>query len=125
MAEKKPFSEAELDALLAAAADAPKSADPRLLARIIADADQIADQREKPMAGAAKAPRPGFLAGLFSGIGGWSAMAGLTTATLAGIWIGYASPDSLSGITQALISREIGYDLGDYMPAITDIFEEG
>jgi len=125
MTEKKSFTDAELDALLAKAADVPQSADPHLMARIIADADQTADQREDAMTGATKAPRPGFLAGLFSGIGGWSAMAGLTTATLAGIWIGYASPESLSGITQALISPQIGYDLGDYMPAITDIFEEG
>ena len=53
------------------------------MARVAADA-----ARAVPKPPSAIRTRPGFLASL----GGWPALAGFATATLAGVWIGAAAP---------------------------------
>lgn len=68
---------------------------PELLRRIVADAAAEAARQEAPApgsrpAGQASARRP--LRALLVGIGGWPGVAGLATATLAGIWIGVTDP---------------------------------
>ncbi len=37
--------------------------------------------------------RGGILRQFFDGIGGWPALAGMVTATVAGVWIGVSPPD--------------------------------
>lgn len=70
-----------------------------LMARILADAAEAV-----PRAAAPAPTRTGSAAGGVSWLarllGGWSAVGGLATATVAGLWIGYAGladPASLSG----------------------------
>ena len=57
----------------------------------------------------AQAVRPGRLAQFFALLGGWPAVAGLATATVAGLWIGTTSPDMLyaqTGLFESASSSE-------------------
>ncbi len=91
-------AERELDDLLADARDNPPAMPEGLAARIQADADAM-----QPTA----APRRqseggGVWQQLFRAIGGWPAMAGLASATVAGIWIGLSPPAILAEEVAAL-----------------------
>ncbi len=93
---------------------------PDLLARIIEDADSIADTRQTAAeAPAGKPGKPGMVQNILAAIGGWPAMAGLTTATVAGIGIGLISPDALTGIADSYFLTGIGDDLGEFMPVFS------
>ncbi|MBT8408818.1 MAG: dihydroorotate dehydrogenase [Alphaproteobacteria bacterium] len=97
--------------------DAPvASAD--LMERIYADA--LAEIPAPP------APaRAGLLARISEAIGGWPAMAGLATATVAGIWIGYAQPVGL-GVFSAAEETAAAFELGDLLPGYGGLaLEEG
>lgn len=76
-----------LDALLAAARDAPPDPlAPDFAARLMADARAAVPR---------PAPRPGLLgwiAAALAGIGGAPGLAGMSAAGLAGLWIGFAGP---------------------------------
>ena len=123
------LGDAELDALLALAAQAAQvaavapSAD--LMARIVADADAVAEAREASIEPGARSRPRGRMRALLVAIGGWPAMAGLATATVAGVWIGYASPDTLDGIASGLVASQTIYEVGDFMPTLDDLFYEG
>lgn len=125
MAEKNTLSNAELDGLLAEAASLATTPGSELMQRIIADADAVAAAKEVKPEPAQQPRRRGILAGLLAGIGGWPAIAGLATATVAGVWIGYASPDTLDGITGGLLTSQTAYEVGDFMPTLDDLFYEG
>lgn len=60
-------------------------------------------------------PGRGPLAAVLAAIGGWPAMAGMLSATLAGLWLGFASPDTLGGV----IGFGADYTVGDFMPALS------
>jgi len=125
MAEKYTTSNSELDGLLAEAASLATTPSSDLMQRIIADADAVAEAKEVKSNPAPQPLRRGIMAGLLAGIGGWPAMAGLATATVAGVWIGYASPDTLDGITNGLLTSRTAYEVGDFMPTLDDLFYEG
>lgn len=82
----------DLDEILAQMAAAPLPAvPPALAARILADAQDVQRQFDLQKGAAAKTARAGWrlwLAELRDGLGGWSALAGLSTAMIAGLWIG-------------------------------------
>ncbi|MCZ0811775.1 MAG: hypothetical protein ACQEVT_00785 [Pseudomonadota bacterium] len=63
-----------------------------LLARVLADATQAqAAQAAMAMSpGAEPARQAGLWQQVLRGLGGWPALAGLATATVAGIWIGFS-----------------------------------
>jgi len=87
-----------LDDFFAAARKTRPEPGADLLARVQADALAM-----QPVAGARAAPaRPGLWAQIVAALGGWPAVAGLATATVAGVWIGVAQPaglaDSLSAV---------------------------
>lgn len=124
MAEKNTLSNAELDGLLAEAASLATTPSSELMQRVIADADAVAEAGEVKSI-PAQPRRRGFIAGLLAGIGGWPAIAGLATATVAGVWIGYASPETLDGITNGLLTSRTVYEVGDFMPTLDDLFYEG
>jgi hypothetical protein len=118
-------SHKELDLLLrSAAADlVPSDA---LMARVMADADAVlAERRGGPVD--APAPRApwGWLRGVIGAIGGWPAVAGLATATVAGIWVGYAQPGTISGVAAGVLATEPAYDLGDLMPGYDIVLAGG
>ena len=125
MAEKNKLSNAELDGLLAEAASQATTPSSDLMQRIIADADAVAEAKEVKPKPAPQPRRRGILGGLLAAIGGWPAMAGLATATVAGVWIGYASPDTLDGIANGLLTSRTAYEVGDFMPTLDDLFYEG
>lgn len=103
--------DAELEAFFRSARDMAEAPSTSLMSRVLADA--YAEQDAISAASATMpppvAPPRGFLAGFFEAIGGWPAMAGLVTATAAGLWIGYNPPDAIGTLSQSLVGG--GYDL--------------
>lgn len=103
--------EAELDALFATMRARAPEVPPGLMARIADDGLSLqADRARQP----ARVPaRTGRLRQFFAQLGGWPAMAGLVSATVAGLWIGI-SPPTLIGSSVALLggaTAEAGDDL--------------
>jgi len=87
-----------LDDLFAEAAETPAAPSDDFMSRIMADA--VALQPQSPSLVSAQVPpaSQGFLSRIWEGMGGWSAFAGLTTATLAGVWIGVDTPAVADGV---------------------------
>lgn len=85
-----------------------------LMARVLADA-----RAEQPTTAAPVRPaRParGRLATVFDALGGWPAMAGLTAATVAGVWIGVNPPAGMADQLAGLLGTDQAYyviDLDD------------
>lgn len=112
--DKRPMlSEAELDALLNAAAAEPVAGPSEaLMQRIMADA---AENRPRPViaAPAAKIARRGLIAYLLDQIGGVPAATGLAMVGLAGLMIGYADTSLINSAGQAIGLEAADYDIGD------------
>lgn len=88
MAEKHQ-DDALLEALFAeAAGDGKPEVSSDLLARVMADAEAM---QPAAMALAARPARQGLLSQFMQAIGGWPSLAGLATATVAGIWVGFSA----------------------------------
>jgi hypothetical protein len=106
-----------LDRLFQAGRAGPVPSDD-FMARILADAAREAAPVPVP---ATPTARPGLLASLLSAIGGWPAAAGMATAAMAGVWLGFSSPE--------LIDTYVGTDgtvaLGDFLPDVTALAGEG
>ena len=102
--------EQELDALFATARRQSLPLDEALTDRILADALALQSAPAAPARPVpAQAVRPGRLAQFFALLGGWPAVAGLATATVAGLWIGTTSPDMLyaqTGLFESASSSE-------------------
>lgn len=123
----------ELEAFFEALKTESTEAPPALLARVLEDAYAEQASREAGRSAAA-APGPdtgsrstlgGILAGLRDAIGGWPALAGLATATLAGVWIGYAPPASLDGLTASLFDIETSLGLDSSLPEYGFLLNDG
>jgi hypothetical protein len=104
--------DAALDALFGAARAARPDPSAALLARIAADAEAVAADRARQ---AAARPSRGGIFGWLPAIGGWPALAGLATAAVAGVWIGYAQPD-LGSVSLIGAADEGTYDIGGLLP---------
>ncbi|MFN3577975.1 MAG: hypothetical protein ACK4TJ_13465 [Tabrizicola sp.] len=88
----------DLDRLLAAAASAPLRPSDALMERVLADA--LALQPAPVMLRPGPAPaRPGLLARLVAALGGGPALAGMGTAAVFGLALGYLSPTTLDYLT--------------------------
>lgn len=83
----------DLDDLLASAARRPAMPSDALMERVLADA--LALQPQAPALRPVAAPRPGLLARLAAIFGGAPALAGLGTAAVFGLVLGYYSPATL------------------------------
>ena len=118
-----------LEAFFAAARAEPEPASEALMARVLGDA--LAQQRRTAPAaaprGAVRAGRPGLLAGLFVSLGGWPAVAGLGTAAVVGLWIGFSPALGVGqAMSDALVSGAAGdLHLVDYATGFEFAFEEG
>lgn len=115
----KTTADAELDAFFEAgrAEDFEPSAD--LMARIMADAEaQIIPVQ-------AVVRRPRLFAGLIESIGGWPTLAGMATAGVFGVWVGFSQPIGLDAVAQQLLGETDTIYLVDLVPAFSDEFEEG
>jgi hypothetical protein len=95
---------------------------PALMARVLADADAVQpDLAPWPVANVA---RPGFWAAILAAIGGARGVAGLSTAALAGLWIGFVQPSGLGSLTDALLPA-LGGEVVDVLPVFDDFPSEG
>lgn len=94
------MEDGETDDLLARARAMPPQAPTALLARI--EADALREQAGRVQQAAPRRPvapaRPGWLAAL----GGGGVLAGMVSATVAGVWIGFAQPAPVAALTERL-----------------------
>jgi len=103
-----------------------------LMARVMADADAVTQSRRAAVHEKAQGPRrrrsPGgaMLTRVLAAVGGWPAVAGLASATLAGLWIGVQPPVAVQNLAAGLIAAS-GADsyLADVMPQPEEFPAEG
>jgi hypothetical protein len=113
----------DLDGLFAMARDAVPDAPDALLARVFADAE-----RHRPVPALRVAQRRPFWRALLADLGGGGAVAGLATATLAGVWIGFAQPAPVTTLTDALWSFSADdetLEAVDLIPSLDAFLPEG
>lgn len=98
-----------------------------LLARVMEDAMAEAEARRArasaPVSRRRRSGRLGMLGGLVAALGGWPSMAGLATAGVVGIWLGYAAPAGLDAVTTAMLGG--GYEPADLMTSLDTFLQEG
>ncbi|MEL7115322.1 MAG: hypothetical protein AAGP08_06975 [Pseudomonadota bacterium] len=122
MVEKRPLDDLELDAMFAAARDEAPLPSADLVGRILADAEAVATPLTAAQPAAARPkPRGGFLAA----IGGWPSFVGLATTALVGVAVGLATPETLDTWSGGYLSAALGYGVGDLMPSLGGLIEEG
>jgi hypothetical protein len=85
----------DLDALFAGAKSAAMQPSDALMARVLADAEA---QQPRAVPRNAPAPARGFFAGLAAFFGGAGALAGVGSAALAGLFIGFVQPTEISAM---------------------------
>lgn len=113
----------DLDAFFAAARHAPPRPSVGLQRRVLADAEMaLAAPITPPMAPKPAVHRPASLwARLADAFGGGGALAGMMTATVAGLYIGYVQPSEAGILVSALGGSLEELDL---MPGIDALLEE-
>ena len=114
------MQDSDLDDLFATARSTPLAVSAALTARVMADAQRLQPVTVRPVA-----PKSRFWAGFLSAIGGAPAVAGLSTAALAGLWIGFAQPVGLVSVTEILLAGTALAEPLDVMPAYDDFLTEG
>ncbi|MCV6593202.1 MAG: hypothetical protein OIF48_09650 [Silicimonas sp.] len=104
--------DAALEALFDAGRDGPAVTDD-FMARLAADMENALPQPDLPTP--VKPPRRNWLAGVF-------AASGLSGAALAGVWIGFAMPQTLEFTTET----EAGFELSYLLPGadLGSVFDE-
>lgn len=107
----------ELDRLLAAAARQAPTPSEALMERVLADA--LALQPQTPALQPATAARPGLMARLAGLFGGPPALAGLGTAAVFGLALGYSSPATLDYLTGTTT------DTAEFFPEADFLMTEG
>jgi hypothetical protein len=85
----------DLDALFESVKSAPMPASEALMTRVLADAEML-----QPRAAAPTRPRAnaGFFAGLAALFGGVGALAGVGSAAVAGLFIGFVQPSEIGAV---------------------------
>jgi hypothetical protein len=107
------LDDAGLDAFFSAGRgpdNRPEALPAPLIRRILADAEVVATGGPAEVL----AVRRSFWSGVLAAIGGWPAMAGMATATVAGVWLGFARPSALDGV----LSFGADYSLSDFMASV-------
>jgi len=99
-------TETDLDLGFAALRAAPPMPPDTLRLRVLADA-ATAQGRPAAVRQAGAPASPGAFAGLWRAMGGWGAGAGLATATLAGLAIGFGAPDVIPDVTGTAGSGDV------------------
>lgn len=117
------MNDTELEHFFHAAQAAAPQPSEALMARILRDAEA---QQPKAQPAAPHRARGGWLSGVLRGLGGWPALTGLATATVAGVWIGYAAPSAVSTLASDIWpSDTTGYDVVDLIPSMDTFLAEG
>ncbi|MGH1464916.1 MAG: hypothetical protein ACRBBQ_06105 [Cognatishimia sp.] len=125
MADKHPMDDMLGDLFAEAKTDPRATADSGLMARVLAEADQLQAARAA-QAPQNSLPRRSLLQVVYEVLGGWQGTSGLVAATMASVWIGFSGADSLSveGI-QAVITGDAEYYLSDLGGEFSFDSEEG
>lgn len=114
--------------------DAPEALMARILDAGLAEQAAIATARQPRVArsggdeSAPAAPR-GFGSWLAT-LGGWGAVTGLATATVAGIWLGFSPPTGLAGLADGVLGTSLAGSVGtidqvDLLPTFESYLTEG
>lgn len=111
----------DLDDLFAEAASKPVAPSGDLMARVLADAARMQPQPRARVA--APPPRLGLWAGLAALFGGGGMLAGIGSAAVAGLFIGFVQPTSLTSLADAW-SGDTQLDSVDLMPGIDALLTE-
>lgn len=106
----------ELERFFAAAKEREPKPGPDLVAKVLADAAAL---QPKAAASSGKRARQGW----FKAFGGWPALAGLATATVAGVTIGLADPATVGEL--AFYGVSDGYDFSGLGNGFELGFEDG
>lgn len=120
-----PKEDALLEALFAEARADQPDATPDLLARVLADAEGHQPQGRASAIASGEAQAVPLIGRLLDAIGGWPSLAGLATATVAGLWIGLAAPESVYDLTGGYLGLSEDVDLIDLMPTADILTLEG
>lgn len=119
----------DLDRLLASAARTAAKPSPALMERVLADAlaAQPQPQPQVPRPMAAPVPKAGLLAWLAAALGGRSALAGLGSAAVLGVAIGYLSPTTIDYLTGGLSGAAVdpAADTAEFFPGADFLTTEG
>lgn len=121
-----------LEAFFAAGRSSAPELSDALMARILGDAsvEQAHIQATRVARPAtAAAPRPNPWRVLIEVLGGRKAVAGLLTAALAGLWLGFSPPAQLSGLTQTVAQSVLGSSASldglDLLPTLDTVLTQG
>ena len=117
------MSDQDLDDLFATARAQAPAENAALLARIYADSLRVQPQ-PMPVAQRAAVGNPGWWATMFTALGGKRGLAGLGTAAIAGVMLGFVQPTSVLALTEAFFVAST-VDEVDLMPGIDAILTEG
>ena len=109
----------DLDDLLAAAARRPIQPSEALMERVLADALALQPVTTPAVRPAVAGPRPGLLVRLAAAFGGPPALAGLGTAAVFGLALGYLSPTTMDYLTGATA------DTAEFFPEADFLTTEG
>jgi hypothetical protein len=99
----------DLESLFAEARDLRPFPGDDLMTRILADAEAVATERERPVRAAPTRPR---WRDWLHTLGGWPAVGGLVASTLAGLWIGAAQPAAVSDLAASVWGEQVSVNLG-------------
>jgi hypothetical protein len=109
----------DLDDLLGQAARNRPTPSTNLMDRVLADALTLQPQAQPvartipaAMPTTIPAANPGWLARLAAAFGGVPVFAGVCTAMVVGLAVGYLNPSTLDYLTGGLASAELGADMG-------------
>jgi hypothetical protein len=93
----------ELDSLLAGLGQLLPAVPDALMQRVLADAVAVQAMQVTPVQTVVAVPvKPGFWHRLVASLGGNGAIAGLGSAAVAGVVLGYLQPTSITGLTTAI-----------------------
>lgn len=121
MTNEKEFG---LDAYFEAGRAVAVTPSAELLDRIMQDAETEMPEPEG-VTTKAIAPKQGLFSSLREAIGGWPVLAGVATAGIVGVWIGFSQPVGLDVVAQQWGAAEDAEYLVDLVPAFESGFEEG
>lgn len=100
------------DVFNAASGDPEMQPDPAFLARM----SEMAAAEARLLGQRHPVPPQNMAGRLLEAIGGWIAVAGLATATVAGVWIGAVQPDAFISFSVEDVETVEFYELGDLLP---------
>ncbi len=117
----------ELDRLLASAARNRPVPTPALMERVLADALAAQAQPRAPRPMAFPSPKSGLFAWLAAALGGKPALAGLGSAAVLGVAIGYLSPTTIDYLTGGLsgVTVDPAADTAEFFPGADFLTTEG